>query len=135
MLLRHPALTCTRRGTQAARRGFTLLEVLVVVAIIVMLAGVGGYYVLQRYEEAKVSRARIDCKALAEQAKIYQMRNDSWPGSVEAMAQQQPNGDDPLIPPDKVKDPWGKSYQIDGTGRVFTTGPKGQQIDSATTGR
>ena len=40
------------------RAAFTLLEVLVVVAIIVVLAGVGGYFLLQRYEDAKASTAK-----------------------------------------------------------------------------
>jgi general secretion pathway protein G len=124
-----------RKATRATRTAFTLLEVLVVVAIIVMLAGVGGYYVLQRYEEAKVSKARADCLALAEQCEIYKLHNnDTPPGSIAALTTNQPNGDGPLVPPDKVKDPWGKDYQIDSNGlkiRVFTSSPKGKMIDSS----
>jgi len=126
-----------RRGAQATRRAFTLLEVLIVVAIIVMLAGVGGYYLFQRYEEAKLGVARTEAKALAEQVEIYKLNNDgAAPGSIEALATTQPNGGAPLVPPEKCRDPWGQLYQVDASGikaRVFTTSPSGQVIDSAAT--
>jgi general secretion pathway protein G len=135
MLVR-PLSSIGPRALRKTRTAFTLLEVLVVVAIIVMLAGVGGFYLLQRYEEAKLSRAKIDCEALSSAAENYKLRNGNYPASIEQLAQQQPDGGQPFIAPDKVKDPWGKSYQIDPNGPhnggnradVFTTGPKGQII-------
>jgi general secretion pathway protein G len=124
------------RALRHSRRAFTLLEVLVVVAIIVMLAGVGGYYMIQRYEESRLSKAKIDCEGLSSLVEQYKLNNDSYPASIEALAQPQPNGGSPLAPPDKLRDPWGKPYQIDPNGShngglkadVFTTSPKGQII-------
>jgi len=118
------------------RLGFSLLEVLVVVAIIVMLAGVGGYYVMQRYEDAKVSKAKIDCEGISNLVETFKLNNHEYPGSIEQLAQPQPNGFSPLSPPDKLMDPWGKMYQVDPTGPhnnglkadVFTTTPRGVLI-------
>jgi general secretion pathway protein G len=129
-------LNTHRKHTRLVRRAFTLLEVLVVVAIIVMLAGVGGYYLLQRYEESKISRAKIDAATLSEQVEYYKLQNHEYPASIEALTLPQPNGGTPLVPPDKVRDPWGKPYQINAAGPnnggnkadVFTTTPKGQTI-------
>jgi len=123
-----------RQILRSSRHAFTLLEVLVVVAIIVMLAGIGSYYVYQRFEEAKLSRAKIDCKNLYENVGIYRLNNEGEiPGNLQVLAQPQPNGGDPLVTPDKLLDPWNKPYQIQSDGhnyKIFTTGPKGQPIDN-----
>jgi general secretion pathway protein G len=125
-----------RQTLRSPRQAFTLLEVLVVVAIIVMLAGVGSYYVYQRFEEAKVSRAKIDCKNLYEQVGMYRLANEGEiPANLQVLAGQQPNGGDPLVTPDKLMDPWNKPYQIQSDGhnyKIVTTSPKGQAIDNLT---
>src|SRR6516225_672015 len=113
MILHQNGFSPSCKAVRKTRSAFTLLEVLVVVAIIVMLAGVGGYYLLQRYEDSKVSRAKIDCEALSSAIEQYKLNNDQYPNSVQQLSQQQPNGMSPLVPPDKIKDPWGKEYQID----------------------
>jgi general secretion pathway protein G len=131
-----PIRNTTRRAPRAVRGAFTLLEVLVVVAIIVMLAGVGGYYLLQRYEEAKLSRAKMDAQGLSQQAETYKLNNGQYPASIDALAAPQPNGGTPLVQPDALNDPWGKRYIIDPNGGhhqglmadVYTTGPQGQVI-------
>jgi general secretion pathway protein G len=136
MILPSPSRPDRTRQTRSARRGFTLLEVLVVVAIIVMLAGIGGYYVIQQYEDSKISRAKIDCQMISDKVETYKLNNNDYPGSVEALTQAQPNGGTALVPPDKARDPWGKPYQLDPSGQrnsglkadVFTTTPKGQVV-------
>ncbi|MFO0879280.1 MAG: type II secretion system protein GspG [Gemmataceae bacterium] len=136
MLLSHTPGAARVQTQRSTRRAFTLLEVLVVVAIIVMLAGVGGYYLIQRYEESKISRAKIDAEALSSQVETFKLNNGDYPNTIEALAQPQPGGGSALVPPDKIRDPWGKPYQIDPAGQrnggnkadVFTTTPKGQIV-------
>ncbi len=108
MLLPSP----TRRTPRAIRSAFTLLEILVVVAIIVMLAGVGGYYVMQQYEGSKVSKAKIDAKGLAQQVEMFNIKHDRLPTSIQELTQNV-NGVPPLVPADKVIDPWGKPYELE----------------------
>src|SRR4051812_11985757 len=102
MLARTPPHPLLRQSARATRGAFTLLEVLIVVAIIVMLAGVGGFYLFQRYDEAKVGKAKADCQALAQQVEIFKLNNETSPPNIEALAAQQPNGGDPLAPADKL---------------------------------
>jgi len=118
-----------------------LLEVLVVVAIIVMLAGVGGYLVVQRYEESKVSRAKMDVHGLAKQIEQYKISFHEYPASMEQLAQPR-DGNAPMVRADALYDPWGKPYQMqlpDGGNTfeavVYTTSPKGQTVSSAQVAR
>ena len=132
MLLRSP----TRRHLHVQRSAFTLLEILIVVAIIVMLAGTGTYYLMQNYEEAKMKTAKTSVMGLAQQLEIYKLNNDQYPASLEGLAQQQPNGSPQLVPPEQLRDPWGNPYQMDATGPnnhgmkadVFTKAPSGKTI-------
>jgi general secretion pathway protein G len=125
----------TRPTTRTLRRAFTLLEVLVVVAIIVMLAGIGGYYFLQRYEEAKVSRAKADVRTLSGLVEQYNLRVGHYPTTIQELAAPG-DGGSPYAPDDQLRDPWGNYYQVDATGTnhagqsadVFTRSPKGQVI-------
>jgi hypothetical protein len=85
-------------------------------------------------EESKVTRAKIDCEALSMMVETYKLNNGDYPHSIERLAAPQPNGAPALCPPDKIKDPWGKHYQLDtarGGGRkarVFTTTPEGETV-------
>lgn len=101
----------------AARAAFTLLEILVVVAIIVVLAGIGGYYLMPRVDEAKEKTARVQVKgALTSAADTYKLNNGDWPPSLEALAQPQPNGGAPILDPDALRDPFGQPYGYDPSG-------------------
>ena len=48
----------TRIARHSARRAFTLMEMLIVVAIIVALAGVGAFYVLPQLNKSKENLAK-----------------------------------------------------------------------------
>ncbi len=136
MILHQNGPTPSSKALRQTRKAFTLLEVLVVVAIIVMLAGVGGYYFLQRYEESKISRAKMDCQGLSTQVETYKMNNGDYPNSMQQLTQPQPSGGPAMCGPDQIMDPWNHEYKINPQGQhnggnkadVYTTTPKGQTI-------
>src|SRR5262245_43139568 len=100
-----------RTVARAARRqAFTLLEVLVVVAIIVILAGVGVYALMPQLDVAKEKIAKAQVEGLTGAVQIYKLNNDDYPASLDLLAQQQPNGAAPLVTADKLHDPWGQPY-------------------------
>jgi general secretion pathway protein G len=99
------------------RHAFTLMEMLVVVAIIVMLAGMGGYYFLGQYEASKKSTARSQVKAtLTPACETYYLHHDTYPPSLEALLVADEKGGPYLKTADALRDPWGKPYQYDPAG-------------------
>ena len=87
------------------QRGFTLLELLVVIVIIGLLAG----YVAPRYfsqvgkSETQVARAQID--ALEKALDHYRLDNRRYPTSVDGLAAVQP-----YLKKALPNDPWGRPY-------------------------
>ncbi len=120
----------------AARAGFTLMEMLVVVAILVVLAGVGGYYYMKHLDEARVDAARLQCKVLTDACMAYKVKNGEFPPSLASLTQPGADGGTPYLEADALKTPWGGQYEYDQGGAhhgglkpdVWATGPNGQQI-------
>lgn len=121
------------------RAGFTLLEILVVVAIIVALAGVGGFYIMGQYKESQKSTARLQIKTtLAPAVQIYATRHQgNFPGTLqELLNPDSANGNLPYLKEQEALiDPWGHpyTYQQPGTHNtyefdIFTTAPDGTTI-------
>ncbi len=122
--------------TRAARRtAFTLLEVLIVVAIIVVLAGVSSIYVFRYLEDAKEGRAKADVKTIEKAATSYELKIGQLPNSLQDLLQP-PDGGKPYLESEATTDPWGKPYQYSPGGEhnggqkpdVWTTTPDGRQI-------
>ena len=91
--------------TKLKHKGFTLLELLVVIVIIGLLAG----YVAPRYfsqvgrSEVQVARAQID--ALEKAVDQYRLDNRRYPTSEEGLAAVQP-----YLKKTLPMDPWGRAY-------------------------
>jgi len=127
-----------------ARGGFTLMEILVVVAILVILASVGGYYYMGTLENSKLDIAKLQMKALDTGCETYKLNSGGdWPPNLQALLQPINGKDPPFTDPEKLLDPWKKPYQYNPQGSrnngvkpdISCVSPKGVEIGNWPTGR
>lgn len=111
------------RTKPAGRRpvgGFTLIELLVVVTIIGILATIVVVNVADRPEQARVTKAKADIRALVTALKLYKLDNYVYPTTAQGLEAlvHKPSGQPQ--PPNYREggyiealptDPWGNPYQ------------------------
>lgn len=102
-------------------RGFTLIELMVVIVILGILAAVIAPRIIGRTDEARVTEARVQIKNLETALKLYKLDNGLYPSTeqgLEALVKKPTTG---IIPRnwreggylEKKKlpaDPWGNPY-------------------------
>ncbi|AQV95636.1 type II secretion system protein GspG [Cupriavidus necator] len=104
-----------REATRAARAGFTLLELLVVLLIIALLAGYVGPRLFSQVDKARVKSANAQMKTLADAVTQYRLDTGHYPSEQEglnALVQKgsDPRWDGPYLAKGLPSDPWGHAY-------------------------
>jgi len=115
-------MTLPQRNRFLRRAAFTLMEMLVVVAIIVVLAGLGGYYLMGQLAESKVSAAGIQARNISQALETYRLDNGGYPGTLDELLQKNPvTGKGPYLErADALYDPWGQPFNYDPNGTINT---------------
>ncbi len=67
------------------KRGFTLIEILVVVAIIAILAALVGPRIIGTTDEAKVTEAKVQIKNLETALKLFKLRQGFYPSTEQGL--------------------------------------------------
>ncbi len=67
------------------RNGFTLIEILVVVMILGLLISLAAPRIIGRTDEARVTKARSDIRALEESLNLYRIDSGSYPTSEQGL--------------------------------------------------
>lgn len=107
-------------GLTRRRAGFTLIEVLVVVAILGILAAIVVPRIMDRPDEAKRVAAKADVSAIVQALKLYRLDNGFYPSTDQGLlALVQRPAANPVPPNWKQggylerlpRDPWGSDYQ------------------------
>jgi general secretion pathway protein G len=100
-----------------SRSGFTLVEILVVVAIIGMLAAVAVNNVIANLHKARIAATRASINAIYQASKIYSMdHNGKFPNGLEDLTKAE--GDkEPYLEGDKITDAWGTEFQFQKSGK------------------
>jgi general secretion pathway protein G len=129
-------------------RGFTLIEIMVVVIIIGLLAAVIVPTVIGKVDEARVVKAKQDIQSLETALTLFRLDNSKYPTTEQGLSVLVTQPTDPTIKHWKPggylqrisKDPWGNDYQYVNPGThgkeydLYTLGadnaPGGEGIDA-----
>lgn len=128
------------RPHRTASRGFTLIEILVVIVILGVLAALIVPNVISRPDEARVTVARSDIGSIMSALKLYRLDNQRYPSAEQGLAALVAKPEQPPVPPnwkpggylEKLpKDPWGRAYVylnpgVRGEVEVMSFGADGQ---------
>ena len=92
-------------------RGFTLIELMVVVIIIAALAGMVLPRLMPATDAAKSKIAKADLANIGVALKLYRLHNDRYPPSLAVLTQPSTSSDwkEPYLERNPI-DPWGHPY-------------------------
>jgi general secretion pathway protein G len=122
-----------RRGVSTPRavsqRGFTLIEIMVVVFILGLLVTLVAPKILGRTDEAKQTKAAADLRAIEQALHLYKLDNGNYPTTDQGLKALVSKPESGLIPArwnpegylEKMPvDPWGHPYLYLSNGERYT---------------
>ncbi|MDH3585265.1 MAG: type II secretion system protein GspG [Phycisphaerae bacterium] len=98
----------TSRGRRRAR-GFSLVEIMVVIIIIGLLAGAVALKVSGYVDRARLDRARSDIATIVTAVETYYADQGQYPSNDQGLS---------VLPLKSITDPWGRPYIYNQPGRT-----------------
>lgn len=129
---------CSRRSIekQPRRTGFSLVEIMVVIVIIGLLAGVLAVNIRANMARANVNAAKIELGKIFDQLELYKQQFGKYPTAQDGLAAlllPLPDTGEALLSDADLIDPWQNPYEYVVPGRdnepyeVITLGSDGKE--------
>jgi general secretion pathway protein G len=131
------------RNNPVKQSGFSLIEIMVVVVIISVLAGLIAPNIIGRADDSRVTAAEVDLKSIAQALDAYKLDNHRYPSTDQGLQAliTEPEGFPPaknwrkggyIQKRDVPQDPWGTEYQYltpgtDGPYDLYSLGADGRE--------
>lgn len=120
-------MTAETKNRKRGQAGFTLVELMVVIAILAILASVVGFNLLGAIGEGNQGAAKTEIKTLQGAVVMYKLHHGKFPPDLESLVNNQRQNylDKKEIP----ADPWGNKYMytVEGSNfRIVSYGGDGQ---------
>lgn len=115
-----PLTLLFQRGEPKSERGFTLIEIMVVVVILGILAALVVPRIMSRPDEARVGKVKADLNAIGSALELYRLDNFNYPTTDQGLEALVKKPSTEPVPKnwkeggylDKAPiDPWGNPYQ------------------------
>lgn len=118
-------LTKMASARRKLRRGVTLVEVLIVVAIMAVIAGGATLLVFPQFAKARVQSAQIGADVVKQATELY-LNTD---GDASTCPTVKDLAEAKKLDPKKTDDPWGRPYRIscEDDIRVYSNGKDGKE--------
>ncbi len=117
-----------------SQRGFTLIEIMVVIVIIALMGGIVGPAIFSKVQQAEETRVAQDIRAIENALKLYRLDNFDYPGQSDGLdalltePASARNWRGPYLE-DVPVDPWDQIY------RYAYPGTHGKEVEVFTFGR
>lgn len=134
---RRSLLRASLRGsTRTAQKGFTLVEIMVVIMILGMLAAMVVPNLMNRAERARKNEAKMQIAQLVSACEMYKLDTGAWPDSLDSLLSNsgKTGWDGPYLKGGKIPDdPWHQAftYEVVNNHEVkITSSGSGQEISN-----
>lgn len=127
----------TKMVEQSARAGFTLIEIIIAIAIVGIMAAVAVPNINKYIKRARISACQQLIQTAAQATTTYSLdHSGKVPDSQDAWVEALTGGDDPEMEggPDALNDPWGNPlhYERVGKGGRFKITSDGPDMEAGT---
>ena len=102
-----PTTTMKKNFRRALSRGVTLIEILIVLAIVGLIAGGVAVVAVPKYQESQKNQAKIDARTIHPVAEKYKVDHPGVCPTVEQLRAEKE-----LSSASKITDPWDSPYKI-----------------------
>ena len=127
-----------KRALARFMRGFSLIEIMVVITLVAIFVGIGTVYFMGQLQQGRETAARQQAYEIAKAVDLYKVQTGNYPTTAEGLAVlTNPARGNPTM--ERIPlDPWGREYNyvIPGAHNpngfdVWSDGPDGQGGDAA----